>query len=102
MSVFLFSRAELTEQPPNASEFPYMDLLANLVIKERQKMQENPKNRSQFFYDMSAPVEEEQESYGRRGKRQFQGFSRFYLKTSDWLAGLHSSNCQLHSGKFCL
>lgn len=66
------SRAELTEQPPNASEFPYMQLLTSLVIKEREQSQKAGKDKPQYFFDMSEPVED---NVDRGGKRRFQGES---------------------------
>uniref|UniRef100_A0A914WE37 CWF19-like protein 1 n=1 Tax=Plectus sambesii TaxID=2011161 RepID=A0A914WE37_9BILA len=63
------SRSELTEQPPNASEFPYLQLLTSLIIKEREMNQRAGKDKPQFFFDMSEPVEDNVDRGGKRRNR---------------------------------
>jgi hypothetical protein len=79
----LLSRAELIEQPPNASEFPYMELLTSLVIRRNAadeaaaaQKNNNGKSNQQYFFDMSAPVHD---PIDRGGKRRWHGTFLLYI-----------------------
>uniref|UniRef100_A0A915B4K0 Cwf19-like protein C-terminal domain-containing protein n=1 Tax=Parascaris univalens TaxID=6257 RepID=A0A915B4K0_PARUN len=65
------SRMELTAQPPNTSEFPYMEIIADLILEERASAEErNTSNGGQqYFFDMSEEVEDHVDRGGRRRKK---------------------------------
>ncbi|KAI6223689.1 CWF19-like protein 1-like protein [Aphelenchoides fujianensis] len=66
-------RAELTKQPGNSTEFPYMDVLQEYVQLQMQKQQAEQQQGSQFFFDPTHYSDEEngeQEGGGRRGRRR--------------------------------
>ncbi|KAE9550509.1 hypothetical protein FO519_006283 [Halicephalobus sp. NKZ332] len=61
------SKDELTTQPPNSSEFPYMDILQEFILRKREE--DMKKSENQFFFDMNAGYEEEEEEdRGRKRK----------------------------------
>ncbi|CAD5224474.1 unnamed protein product [Bursaphelenchus okinawaensis] len=63
------SRTELTAQPPNTTEFPYMDVLTEYIQLQREKEVKN--NASQFFFDTAHySDEEEQQEQDQRGWRR--------------------------------
>uniref|UniRef100_A0AC35G1K3 CWF19-like protein 1 n=1 Tax=Panagrolaimus sp. PS1159 TaxID=55785 RepID=A0AC35G1K3_9BILA len=62
------TRDELTQQPPNASEFPYMEILQEYLQKRREAEMKKPEN--QFFFDMNAdPGQEDSIDRGGRKRR---------------------------------
>ncbi|PAV79700.1 hypothetical protein WR25_19083 isoform C [Diploscapter pachys] len=72
------TRNELTAQPPNASEFPYMELLQELAKKEveleREKRdKEGARNGASYRFDMSEEVEDPVDRGGRKRKRYDDG-----------------------------
>ncbi|VDK44991.1 unnamed protein product [Anisakis simplex] len=66
------NRSELTQQPPNTSEFPYMEIIADFILEERAETQkrENEARQGQFFFDMSSEgMEEDTVDRGGRKRR---------------------------------
>ncbi|GMS79289.1 hypothetical protein PENTCL1PPCAC_1464, partial [Pristionchus entomophagus] len=61
-------RSELTVQPPNSSEFPYMDLITDMLKREAAEAaaKQPKKNNGEFFFDMSEPVEDTVDRGGRK------------------------------------
>ncbi|TKR93928.1 hypothetical protein L596_008292 [Steinernema carpocapsae] len=64
------TRDQLVAQPPLTSEFPYKDIL--LKAYERKQQDTAKKGGAQFFYDMDAPMTEEEEQERNR-KRRYSG-----------------------------
>ncbi|CAD5231905.1 unnamed protein product [Bursaphelenchus xylophilus] len=62
------TRPELTTQPPNTTEFPYMEILTEYVQEQREK--EVQRNSSQFFFDTAHYSDEEEEGENSRGRRR--------------------------------
>ncbi|KAI6237279.1 hypothetical protein M3Y95_00248400 [Aphelenchoides besseyi] len=66
-------RTELTKQPGNTTEFPYMDLLQEYVQNQMRKQQSEQTNSSQFFFDPAHYSEDEngdeEEGGGRKRRR---------------------------------
>ena len=60
---------ELTVQPPNASEFPYMEILQEYILKKQSE--ESKKTDNQFFFDTNASYDEEEERNPRKRKNNF-------------------------------
>nr|CDQ04005.1 Bm3412 [Brugia malayi] len=63
------SRAEITAQPNNATEFPYMEILARMILDEKEKKMEQQDFKEQYFFDMSAEVEDNIDHGGKRRKK---------------------------------
>uniref|UniRef100_A0A0N5AXC5 CwfJ_C_1 domain-containing protein n=1 Tax=Syphacia muris TaxID=451379 RepID=A0A0N5AXC5_9BILA len=54
------TRTALVQQPPNASEFPYMTLLADMILEDRsKKISDKAKSEKQYFFDMSKSEDDE-------------------------------------------
>ncbi|VDN94025.1 unnamed protein product [Brugia pahangi] len=64
------SRAEITAQPNNATEFPYMEILARMILDEKEKKMEQQDFKEQYFFDMSAEVEDNIDRGGKRRKKE--------------------------------
>uniref|UniRef100_A0A2K6VLD5 Cwf19-like C-terminal domain-containing protein n=1 Tax=Onchocerca volvulus TaxID=6282 RepID=A0A2K6VLD5_ONCVO len=63
------SRAELTAQPDNTTEFPYMEILARMILDEREKRKKQEDSKEQYFFDMSAEVEDNVDHGGKRRRK---------------------------------
>ncbi|KAK6753123.1 hypothetical protein RB195_012618 [Necator americanus] len=63
------SRDELTFQPPNSSEFPYMDILQELLAQEQLKRTKNHDSVDRYRFDMSEEIEDNIDRGGRKRKR---------------------------------
>ncbi|VDN06227.1 unnamed protein product [Thelazia callipaeda] len=63
------SRTELTLQPANATEFPYMEILAQMILKKRETAQQSTPDKQQYFFDMSVEVDDEDDRGGKRRRR---------------------------------
>ncbi len=61
------SRVELTDQPPDTTEFPYAEVIRDLLLVEREK---DRKNDQQFFFDMNPSLEEDAGGRSGRGGRK--------------------------------
>uniref|UniRef100_A0A915D2X6 CWF19-like protein 1 n=1 Tax=Ditylenchus dipsaci TaxID=166011 RepID=A0A915D2X6_9BILA len=64
-------RAELTAQPENTSEFPYMEILQEALARKSAEETDAARSRgeSQFFYDIEADLAEE-DNVDRGGRRK--------------------------------
>lgn len=86
------TRDELTAQPPNSSEFPYMDILQEYLEKKRHE--ESSRTDNQFFFDVNAdPNEEDPVDRGGRKRRNDYSDNPRAAKQSN----ISSENCW-----FCL
>ncbi|VDM20015.1 unnamed protein product [Wuchereria bancrofti] len=64
------SRAQITAQPDNTTEFPYMEILARMILDEKEKKMEQKDFKEQYFFDMSAEVEDNVDHGGKRRKKE--------------------------------
>lgn len=64
------SRAELIVQPPNTSEFPYMELIAQMILKEKAaNVEESGTSDGNYRFDFSEEPEDNIDRGGRRRRR---------------------------------
>lgn len=73
------SKSEIVTQPDNSSEFPYMQILEEFFARrvEEERKAAEAQGSCQFFYDMSAnPNEEDQVDRG--GKRRKNDNDQFF------------------------
>ncbi|KIH58914.1 hypothetical protein ANCDUO_10873 [Ancylostoma duodenale] len=63
------SREELTAQPSNSSEFPYMDILQEFMAAEQLKRTKNHDTVDRYRFDMSEEVEDNVDRGGRKRRR---------------------------------
>ncbi|KAI1719608.1 g-patch domain-containing protein [Ditylenchus destructor] len=68
-------RAELTQQPDNSTEFPYMELLQEFRRRkaEEEALAAKSKGENQFFFDVEADLTEE-DPVDRGGRRKRPGY----------------------------
>ncbi|EJW76275.1 hypothetical protein WUBG_12817 [Wuchereria bancrofti] len=83
------SRAQITAQPDNTTEFPYMEILARMILEyglfpfslpfqnwdkklrcRKRKKMEQKDFKEQYFFDMSAEVEDNVDHGGKRRKKE--------------------------------
>ena len=92
-------RTELIAQPPDASEFPFDEVLRDLHIKQREQAEaaSGGNKHTQFFYDVEAGPEKGNERRRGRGKRDWQGDEdREPIKRSPCWFCLSSPEVQKH------
>ncbi|MFH4981643.1 hypothetical protein AB6A40_008352 [Gnathostoma spinigerum] len=83
------SRSDLTLQPPNASEFPYMDVLTRMVLKDQESANlHRIESDIQYFFDMS---EEAHDPFDRGGR-----------KRRNFTDGPRAQNARVEECWFCL
>ncbi|WKY09419.1 hypothetical protein Q1695_002076 [Nippostrongylus brasiliensis] len=63
------SRDELVTQPPNSSEFPYMEILEEFMAREHLKMKKNHDTVDRYRFDMSEEVEDKVDRGGRKRRK---------------------------------
>ncbi|KAL6742002.1 hypothetical protein Aduo_015202 [Ancylostoma duodenale] len=63
------SREELTAQPSNSSEFPYMDILQEFMAAEQLKRTKNHDTVDRYRFDMSEEVEDNVDRGGRKRRK---------------------------------
>lgn len=63
------SRSELIVQPPNSSEFPYMDILEDFMAKEQLLRAKSFDTVDRYRFDMSEEVEDKVDRGGRKRRK---------------------------------
>nr|CDJ80949.1 Cwf19 and Cwf19 protein domain containing protein [Haemonchus contortus] len=63
------TREELTMQPPNSSEFPYMEILEEYMAKEQLQKNKSYDVVDRYRFDMSEEVEDKVDRGGRKRRR---------------------------------
>ncbi|KAK6021119.1 hypothetical protein OSTOST_13219, partial [Ostertagia ostertagi] len=63
------TRDELTAQPPNSSEFPYMDILEKFMAEEQLKRNKTYNVVDRYRFDMSEEIEDKVDRGGRKRRK---------------------------------
>ncbi|KJH41884.1 g-patch domain protein [Dictyocaulus viviparus] len=63
------NRDDLTKQPPNSSEFPYMDILLEFSAKSQIRACNTHDNVDRYRFDMSAEVEDNVDRGGKKRRK---------------------------------
>uniref|UniRef100_A0A158P9P3 CWF19-like protein 1 homolog n=1 Tax=Angiostrongylus cantonensis TaxID=6313 RepID=A0A158P9P3_ANGCA len=63
------NRDELSKQPPNSSEFPYMDILQEFLARDKLLTNKSHDNVDRYRFDMSIEVEDNVDRGGKKRRK---------------------------------
>ncbi|CAI4231518.1 unnamed protein product [Auanema sp. JU1783] len=92
------SREELTMQPPNSSEFPYMDLLTEMLEEDaaEARVKASTQGSAQFRFDMTEEVDDPVDRGGRKRRGRDGGPSERKQPTGPCWFCLSNNDAEKH------